>query len=479
MANIQARKNKTGEIISYSIRVHKGRDPITGKQLKPYTTTWDVPDGWSEKRAEKEAQKQAAIFEKQCKDGVVLDNKQTFSAYAQYVIGMKQRAGLKHQTVVRYHKDLERILPAIGHMKLAEIRPQHLNLLYEQLAQKGIRKGNVSKAFSKVDFLNFLNEKGITRHALGVKIGGKYSSIRSLCEGGAVKSETAMLIAEALEVTPASIFRFEIDDSPLRNRTIIEYHLLISTILAEAEKEFLIPYNPASKATPPKKEDHDPNYFQAEDIARIWEALEPEPMKWRTMVHLFLVTGCRRGEIAGLKWEKIDWKNGQIYIDCNLLYSPDIGIYEDTPKTKSSIRYIRLPEESMKLLAEYRHAYLEERLKWGAKWKGTDYLFPSEDGGALYPGCICNWLTAFSQRHGLPHINPHAFRHTQASMLFFNGVDSVSISRRLGHAHVSTTTDIYSHVMAQAEERISDCVADVILNPKVSTKPELKIVSNK
>ena len=63
----------------------------------------------------------------------------------------------------------------------------------------------------------------------------------------------------------------------------------------------------------------------------------------------------------------------------------------------------------------------------------------------MFPGYVCNWLTEFSKRHGLPHINPHAFRHTQASMLFFNGIDSVSISRRLGHAHMSTTTDIYSH----------------------------------
>ena len=79
MANIQARRNKAGEVVSYSIRVHKGRDPVTGKQLKPYTMTWKVPEGWGEKRAEKEALKQAAIFEKQCRDGLSLDNHQTFA----------------------------------------------------------------------------------------------------------------------------------------------------------------------------------------------------------------------------------------------------------------------------------------------------------------------------------------------------------------------------------------------------------------
>ena len=60
MAYLQSRKNKEGQVVSYSIRVYKGRDPRTGKQLTPYTMTWRVPEGWSEKRARKEAEKQAA-----------------------------------------------------------------------------------------------------------------------------------------------------------------------------------------------------------------------------------------------------------------------------------------------------------------------------------------------------------------------------------------------------------------------------------
>lgn len=208
----------------------------------------------------------------------------------------------------------------------------------------------------------------------------------------------------------------------------------------------LIPYNPAAKAAPPKADAHDPNYFQPEEIARIWEALEGEPNKWKMMLHLFLVTGCRRGEVLGPKWGKVDWENKQIYIDCNLLYRKELGIYEDTPKTKGSIRYIRLPDQIMELLAEYRKWYREEKFKW----EDNDYLFPRENGAPMFPGYVCNWLAEFSKRHGLPHINPHAFRHMQASMLFFNGIDSVSISHRLGNAHVSTATDIYSHVIKES-----------------------------
>lgn len=92
MANIQPRKNKEGKIISYSIRVHKGRD-ANGKQLKPYTKTWTVPTGMSEKKIQSELNKVVVLFEKQCKEGLIADNKQTFEQYANYVIDLKERSG--------------------------------------------------------------------------------------------------------------------------------------------------------------------------------------------------------------------------------------------------------------------------------------------------------------------------------------------------------------------------------------------------
>ena len=81
----------------------------------------------------------------------------------------------------------------------------------------------------------------------------------------------------------------------------------------------------------------------------------------------------------------------------------------------------------------------------------------------MHPDSVTGWLDKFAKRHNLPHINPHAFRHTMASMLYFNGVDSVSISARLGHAQVSTTANIYAHVMEQADEKNADILADIFL----------------
>ena len=90
---------------------------------------------------------------------------------------------------------------------------------------------------------------------------------------------------------------------------------------------------------PPRVEQKEANYFEAEDILKISECLEKEPIKWRTAVHLLLITGARRGEILGLKWDKIEWDENQIHIDNNLLYSCDCGIYEDSPKTNDQLRH--------------------------------------------------------------------------------------------------------------------------------------------
>lgn len=173
-----------------------------------------------------------------------------------------------------------------------------------------------------------------------------------------------------------------------------------------------------------------PNYFQPADIDNIREALEHEPIKWKTIVHLLLITGARRGEIAGLKWSAVDWENSRIHINVTLLNRTDIGIYEDTPKTAQSDRYITLPAETMNLLREYRAYWVSYRLKCGTVWNNfvtisdkngnsknerAEYLFFQEQGNKIgypmRPDSITKWCSDFSKRNGLPHINPHAFRH--------------------------------------------------------------------
>ena len=460
MATIKKREGKNG--VSYKITVTQGRD-LEGKQVRHYRT-WTPDPGMTDRQMEKAVQKAAMAFEQEIELGYQMDNRQTFAQYAEYVLELKERAGDKYRTIERYHELMQRITPAIGHIKLPDLRPQHLNNFYKALSAPGISTRG-DKATAKIDLKQHLQEINMTRAKLAALSGVSAASITAACQHKKIARTTAEAIAQALNEKVDTLFSIERSDAKLSSKTILEHHRLIRTILAQAEKEMLVPYNAAAKATPPKPAKQAANYFQVNDVIRIREALEQEPLKWKVATHLLLITGCRRGEIMGLKWDRIDFSNSQIKIETTLLYSPKRGIYEDTTKT-GAVRFIKLPAETMALLREYRRWYLEQRLKNGDRWRDTGFLFVKDNGEPMIPDGITAWLRKFSERHGLPHINPHAFRHTMASVLISSGKDVVSISKRLGHANVSTTTDIYSHIIQEADERASECIADVLLRRK-------------
>lgn len=393
MANIQERRNKAGKLISFSIRVHRGRD-ANGRQLKPYTTTFEVQPTWKEETARKKAEAFASVFEKECREGIKADNRQRFDGYCDYVIKLKEQRGIKHSTVVRYKELTKRIYPQIGHIKLCDLRVDHLNELYTLLSADGENK----------------------------KTGGKLSA-----------------------------------------KTITEHHRLISTVLEQAFKERLIVFNVARQAVLPRIEKKEVNHFQPEHIQAIRDALENEPLKWRMLVDLLIMTGARRGEILGLKWDKVDFNKNQIHICNNILYSSERGIYEDTPKTEKSKRYITLPTEITAELRKYQVEQQKEFLNAGILFNVKGFVFSQATGEPMHPDSVTNYLKKFEKKYQLPHINAHAFRHTMASILFFNRVDSVTISNRLGHAQVSTTANIYAHVIEEADQRNADILSDIFL----------------
>ena len=198
-------------------------------------------------------------------------------------------------------------------------------------------------------------------------------------------------------------------------------------------------------------------------MERIRDALEAEPLKWKALTHLFLITGARRGEILGIKWTDCDFERNTIHIARNVQYSKERGVYIDTTKTKTSDRLVSVPAETMQLLRQYKAWQSGERMRLGAYYESEDFLFTQENGHPMHPDSVTDWMAKFAKRHDLPHINPHAFRHTMASVLYFRGADSVSISKRLGHAQVSTTANIYAHVIAKADEKNAELLEDAFL----------------
>ena len=167
----------------------------------------------------------------------------------------------------------------------------------------------------------------------------------------------------------------------------------------------------------------------------------------------------------GLKWEKVDFENSRVKIDRALIVSPSMGVYESTTKT-SDVRYLTLPAETMSLLRQHKREQLRLQLANGDRWQNTGFVFTTDDGSNMNPDSITGWLHDFSRRHNLPHINPHAFRHTVASVLLANGTDIVTVSKQLGHASVNTTENFYSHIIEENKAKASECIADVLLRKK-------------
>lgn len=457
MASIEARQTKNG--YSYHITIDRGRD-ANGNRIRDRIVFKPEP-GMTKRQADKAAQRYAMEYEQRIENGYILNDSRTFAEYAQYVLELKLENNLRIRTYERYQDLLRRILPHIGHLKLTEIRAYHLNLLYSALRQPKLRDKDGS-ATANIDMAALLKANHLSRAEVSRRSGVSPVTVGTAVQGKTISASNAKLIAQALDMELEDIFTIRKDERKLADKTVLEYHRLIHTILAQADKEMLVPYNAADKATAPKVGKTTPNYFQPSVIHQILDVLKNVSLRWRALVHFLIVTGCRRGEAVGLRWSKIDWKNNTVRIDRALVESEENGLYEDDTKT-SDRRTLKLPQETMDLLRELREEQRHWRLQYGDSWGNSGYVFCREDGTPTRPATVTSWLRDFSVKYDLPHINPHAFRHTLASVLLSEGIDIVTVSKYLGHANVTTTETIYAHIIEENMTKAAECIGDVML----------------
>ena len=458
MAYIQARFNRNGELLHYRLFVSDGLD-WTGRQRRRYKIWTPDKTGMSQKQMEKAALAAAIKFEEEIRAGYEVDKRKKFHEYAEYVMDLKARTGLSPTTIERYRSMLPRIYNGIGHMKLTDIRPYHLNDLYKHLAENGIRnKGAIATAKKvvkkKVAALK-CSKASIVREA-----GFSHTTLNAILRGDSVTYENAEKLATYLGYSVSELFVVEDRFKPLSDKTILEHHRLISMIMALAEKELLIPYNPAAKATPPKAAKKEADYFQPEEVMEIVKALEDVPVKWKAMAYILIDTGCRRGELMGLQWSNVDLDKGIMMIKQALLYTKAKGIYVGPPKTGRP-RAVCLAPETIAVLKKWKTEQLRTKIRHGDVWQDTGFVFTKDDGSAMHPDSITDWLNKFSEANDLPHIHPHAFRHTVASILISNGIDPVTTANELGHANANTTQAIYAHQIARARAEASGVRAGV------------------
>lgn len=139
MANVSERKDKDGNIVSYRIRVSRGYDG-QGNKIKPYEKTYKPEKGMTRRQIEKELQRQVTLFEEECKKGTIgtAANLKLRDFIPQYL--EIKKGSLSPRILFEYERTLnDVIMPALGHIKLTELRPAHVQAFVNQL------QGNVRR----------------------------------------------------------------------------------------------------------------------------------------------------------------------------------------------------------------------------------------------------------------------------------------------------------------------------------------------
>ena len=253
---------------------------------------------------------------------------------------------------------------------------------------------------------------------------------------------------------------------PLSGKTILEHHRLLRAMLHKAVYWQLIVANPAERVQPPKARKPKRRSYDDEQTKILLENLELlsiEDTKYKVAIILTVFTGVRLGELMGLEWTDVDFKNGIISINRSSQYLSDMGVFTKVPKTESSIREIAIPEFIISLLEKYKLWYEDQKSIYGELWTDSDRLFVQADGKPMHPSTISKWFVKYVGQIGLPVINFHGLRHTNASLLVAQNIDIAVISARLGHAQISTTLDFYVHPLLSHNRKAGYALENLLL----------------
>lgn len=479
MASTTPITDKSGKIIGYRIRVYRGKDS-NGKKLSDYSMNWTIPETYkSEKAILRELDKVKNRFEIDCQNGKIPVEQKNFKDYAEYFVEMR-KAGTKEKTHEYYDNLLPRVIEEFGSIKLSKLTAAHLNKFYMKLQNDNIK--NDYKAVANDKLLELKKKNGLTLKKIADMSGLSENTVQVAFRQHRIAIPSAEKLAVAFNKKTAELFTFESSSGGggLSPKYIREYHNFIHAVLEQAMFEGMVSRNVADLASPPKVRRHEAEFFEIEDILHIRECLDTAPYKYRIATYLLIDTGIRRGELFGIRWSVIDFKACTIKIDRNIQWSKEKGVYADSPKNGED-RTISVAPEIMEHLRKYKKYQEEEaellcshydneisRKRAVRDFNPEGYLFIGETGNVMNPSSLNHWMTRFEKKNNLPHIHPHKFRHSQASILYMSGIDVVTISKRLGHKQVSTTQNIYAHLMAESDKKASEKIADVLYRNRTS-----------
>lgn len=247
---------------------------------------------------------------------------------------------------------------------------------------------------------------------------------------------------------------------PLAEKTVEGIHACLCGILSDAVEGGYLAHNPAWRAYKSKSKPKERIIADEELVQKLIACLEQESLKYEIFFKLILLTGMRRGECCGLKWNDINWRQRSIHIQRNIVKVSHTPVEEKAPKTAAGDRVVFFSKEMSTLLKEYQKECVWQIGQIGeGELTDADFLFRQQGGTPMTPTTFTWRFNIILKKYGLPkQLTVHSLRHTNASLLIAEGVDVRTVAGLLGHAQPSTTLDIYSHAFdkkkKEAQERL-------------------------
>lgn len=228
----------------------------------------------------------------------------------------------------------------------------------------------------------------------------------------------------------------------------------LSAVFSFAKRHEIVAANPCEKAVVNKSDNKRTRFLSLEEVARLGAAcdvLETEGVNVKALniTRLWALTGCRRNEIAELKWDEVDLEN-------------DLLVLDDS-KTGKSIRPLCLAAATL--------------LKGVEKVDGTDYVFPADEGDSYFQGTKNIWPKIVKKAE-LPGVTPHTLRHTVGATATSHGEALALTGAILGHASLRSTM-IYAHVQhdpsVKAANRVGRRIASALAGEVKPTRKRCKV----
>ena len=250
------------------------------------------------------------------------------------------------------------------------------------------------------------------------------------------------------EITPIIVRNWETEKiiDNYTSSTAGRYVGYMSGIMNYAVRYLGLPVNPVRVAGPcqGKKEGREIRYWTQKTFEKFCEQLPDKDKEYKLIYELLFWTGCRRGEILGLRI--LDIKGKKIEIRQNRVSMTGKKIAIQTPKTDSSVRDITVPAKIMGKLK-----------RWIAN------LYEPEAGSLIFenliPGTVSQKFRDAQKKQGIePRIRLHDLRHSHASLLINLGFSVQAVADRLGHINAEQVIKTYGHLYEQKRDEILEAL---------------------